>query len=129
QSGLGGGGLLIDKLATDGEGVGQAGDGLRAGGGLQSQRQALARCQRLGGAAIGNCLLQRKDRRAKMAHVCFLHETGGGDPNSTSLGETDILENLNLPPCQPRNCYLDLNQAEILVRAANPNRFAPLVAG
>jgi len=90
QSGLGGGGLLIDKLATDIELVGQTGDGAVAGKGLQSDRQALARRQRLGGTAVRNSLLQAKEKGSRMAHVCFLRETGGFP--TPSLGETDNLE-------------------------------------
>ena len=77
QSGPSRGGLASDELATDLVVVGQSGDGLRARQGLEANRQPLARRQRLGGATMGNRLLDRQDCGSKIAHVCFLRETGG----------------------------------------------------
>jgi hypothetical protein len=51
---------------------------------------------------------------------------GGCYPKTTSLEETDNLENLNLSQRQPRNCYLEVNLAVsrglmVQVPALRPN--------
>src|SRR5437016_3185812 len=94
---LGGSGLLVDKLATDLVIQGELGDGIRPGQSLNGQVLALLGAQRMGGTAADNLLLRGGAAVVRMdAHVCFLREMGGWS-QTTSLGETDNLENLNPP--------------------------------
>src|SRR5260370_22276734 len=71
-----GGALLADELAANVKLVRQLGNGLGPGQRLQPDLKPLAGRQGLGCAVIGNCLLQRKYGGRRMAHVCFLLETG-----------------------------------------------------
>jgi hypothetical protein len=79
QSLLGGGGLLVDKLATDLVLAGQPRNRLRLGQSLHSQFLPRTRTQAACGTVAHTLLLHRGRRKSRMdAHVCFLHETGGG---------------------------------------------------
>jgi hypothetical protein len=94
QSSLSGGGLLIDKLATDIVLRSDISDGLLASESLNADGQFFARSERFRGAGVGNGLMQSAGDRNRMTHACFLHEKVA--VRTTSLGETGISEKPSL---------------------------------
>ena len=94
QSGLRALALLIDKLAADIGLVGEIGNAPLTGQSLHAEAEPFVRAERLGGAVVGDSLLQSAADGNRMAHVCFLHERLAM-LRTTSLGETDNSENIN----------------------------------
>jgi len=86
----GGGGLLVNKLATDLVIAGQLANGLCPSQGLDGQLLALVGGERVR-ATEANLLLRSGDAIDRLdAHVCFLLETGGCDENPPVWGKQTI---------------------------------------
>jgi hypothetical protein len=76
ESSVGDGDLPVDELAAGIELICQCGDGLGSSEPMEPNLLPLAERQGLGRALVGNCLLPSSEGGSRMAHVCFLHETG-----------------------------------------------------
>src|SRR5437867_12303348 len=74
EGGLSAVGLLIDEFAADAGVVGQAGNRLLPGEGLDAEPEPLVRPEGFGRAVVGGGLLQRVGERHRLTHVCFLRE-------------------------------------------------------